>query len=227
MAWRLNTALTNFRAAVDRAYPNRDRTSDGTIGDAAHQASVSDHNPDADGTVDAWDMDVNLRSGDDAAAIEMLKRVFQRHPAARYWIHNRQIAHRDTGWRRERYTGSNPHDQHIHWNSNQATENSTAPWILEVDDMAVGDDIYRLLHDGLRAGPSQTANGGIPIAWIVRKVGEIQVDLAALKAAAAADAGRDAEIRELLLQHQAGQLDAAAVVRRMGELLSADDATQG
>jgi hypothetical protein len=65
MAWRLNTALTNFRAAVDRAYPNRDRTSDGTIGDAAHQASVSDHNPDPDGTVDAWDMDVNLRSGDD------------------------------------------------------------------------------------------------------------------------------------------------------------------
>jgi hypothetical protein len=107
------------------------------------------------------------------------------------------------------------------------TENSTAPWILEVDDMAVGDDIYRLLHDGLRAGPSQTANGGIPIAWIVRKIGEIQADLAALKAAAAADAGRDAEIRELLLRHQAGQLDAAAVVRRMGELLSADDAAQG
>lgn len=225
MAWRLNRALTNFRAAVDRAYPNRDRTSDGTIGDAAHQGTSSDHNPDPDGTVDAWDMDVNLRSGNDRAAIEMLKRVFQRHAAARYWIHNREIAHRSDGWVRRRYTGSNPHDQHIHWNSNQATENSTAPWILEVDDMAVGEDIYRLLHDGLRRGDSQTANGGIPIAWIVRKIGEIQADLAALKTAAAADAGRDAELRELLLQHNAGRLDAAAVVQRMGELLKADDTT--
>jgi hypothetical protein len=204
MAWRLNRALTNFRAAVDRAYPNRDRTSDGTIGDAAHQASVSDHNPDPDGTVDAWDMDVNLRSGDDRAAIEMLKRVFQRHPAARYWIHNREIAHRSDGWVRRRYTGSNPHDQHIHWNSNQATENSTAPWILEVPDMAAIDDVlrelralrakvdsieektamlYSVVHDGDRGGDGRavTRDGGVPVAWGHRAAWELGKGLTAVK----------------------------------------------
>jgi hypothetical protein len=44
----------------------------------------------------------------------------------------------------------------------------------EVDDMAGrGDDIYTLLHDGKRAGPAQTAGGGVPIAWIVREFAEI------------------------------------------------------
>lgn len=44
----------------------------------------------------------------------------------------------------------------------------------EEEDMAVGDDIYKLLHDGKRPGDTQTAGGGVPIAWIVRKVGELQ-----------------------------------------------------
>lgn len=134
MAWYLNRALTNFRNAVNATFTNRDKTSDGTIGDAAHAATTSDHNPDPDGSVDAWDMDVDLRSDDDPAAIEMLKRVFQAHESSRYWIHNRVIASRSTGWRREPYTGANPHDKHVHWNTREQFENSTDPW--EVDFMA-------------------------------------------------------------------------------------------
>jgi hypothetical protein len=40
--------------------------------------------------------------------------------------------------------------------------------------MATIDSVYNLLHDGRRDGPSQTSGGGVPIAWIVRKVAEIQ-----------------------------------------------------
>jgi hypothetical protein len=137
-AWHLNRALTAFRAAVNAAYPNRDRGSDGTIGDEAHQAGSSDHNPDADGSVDAWDMDVNLRSGNDAAAIEALKRVFQAHLSSKYWIHNDQIARREYGWRRDSYSYAGPsrnrHTQHVHWNTRESHEDSTAPWNVE-DDM--------------------------------------------------------------------------------------------
>jgi hypothetical protein len=146
MAWYLNRALTTFRNEVNQAFPNRDKTSDGTIGDAAHQASTSDHNPDADGSVDAWDMDVDLRSGADAENIEKLKKLFQAHPAARYWIHDRQIAHRSDGWRRKYYSGANPHDKHVHWNSESAYEDSTRPWGVEgiVDMPLDNDDVMKI-----------------------------------------------------------------------------------
>jgi hypothetical protein len=48
--------------------------------------------------------------------------------------------------------------------------------------MATIDNVYVLLHDGLRPGPNQTSGGGVPIAWIVRKHAEIQAALAALLA---------------------------------------------
>lgn len=156
MAWYLNPALGDMRAEVNARYPNRDKTSDGTIGDAAHQATVSDHNPDADGSVDAWDMDVDLRSGDDARAIEWLKQRFQAHPASLYWIHNRQIADRRYGWRREAYTGANPHDKHVHWNTREAYENSGQPWGIREEDMALStDDINKVALATARAVHNQ------------------------------------------------------------------------
>lgn len=154
MAWYLNPALTRFRKAVNEAYPTRDKASDGTIGDEAHQATSSDHNPDGDGSVDAWDMDVNLRSGgDDAAVIEHLKKVFQTHESSRYWIHNDQIASRSTGWKRESYAYAGPnrnrHTQHVHWNSRSSHENSTAPW--EVDMPLSADDVAKVAAAAAKA----------------------------------------------------------------------------
>lgn len=147
MAWFVNRALTNFRNAVNAKYPRRDKGSDGTIGDAAHAASTSDHNPDPDGSVDAWDMDVDLNgagqpySGD----VEALKAVFQAHESSQYWIHNRVIASRSDGpWRRRTYTGDNPHDKHVHWNTRQSHENSNAPWVLGTTPQG-DDDMIRVL----------------------------------------------------------------------------------
>lgn len=137
MSWYLNPALTTMRAEVNARWPDRDLASDGTIGDEAHQASDSDHNPDADNSVDAWDMDVNLsgpKAGVPSADLEFLKDRFEAHESSQYWIHNRIIASRDSGWRREDYYGSNPHDHHIHWNTRESYENSTKPWGIE-DEM--------------------------------------------------------------------------------------------
>jgi hypothetical protein len=51
------------------------------------------------------------------------------------------------------------------------------------EEMAKGDDLWQLLHDGKRPGKNQTAGGGIPIAWIVREFTELDAAMAKLTAA--------------------------------------------
>lgn len=50
-----------LRNQINRRWPNRDKASDGWIGDAAHQARPSDHNPDSKGLVHAIDIDEDLK----------------------------------------------------------------------------------------------------------------------------------------------------------------------
>lgn len=149
MTWYLNKALSTFRAEVNARYPRRDKASDGTIGDEAHQSTSSDHNPDADGSVDAWDMDVEVNGAGQPYApdVEALKRAFERHEASKYWIHNDQISFRSEGWkpRSYSYAGSsrNRHTQHVHFNTRTEYEGSTKPWLE--DDMNADQD--RLLRN--------------------------------------------------------------------------------
>jgi len=57
---RLVAAGVKLRKQVDKAFPGRDKRSDGWIGDRAHQARKSDHNPDKNGWVHAIDIDADL-----------------------------------------------------------------------------------------------------------------------------------------------------------------------
>jgi Putative peptidoglycan binding domain len=124
--WYLNRFLTSWRDAVNEKFPHRTTASEGTIGDVRHQAETfSQHNPDKDGSVDAWDMDVNLHGApndegdtEELAAVEELKAAFQRQPGAQLWIHRGQIANKDiAGWSRRHYSGINKHMKHVHWQS--------------------------------------------------------------------------------------------------------------
>jgi hypothetical protein len=195
----LNRALTNFRNAVNAAYPKRDKGSDGWIGDPAHQATSSDHNPDPDKSVDAWDMDVDLRSDNDKAAIEELKRVFQAHPSSRYWIHNRIEASRSTGWRRVRYDGKNPHDKHVHWNTRESHEASTARWAIEGDEMSAEDVVQ-----GLYLALTQAAK---PASGDAGKRGRHTRD--ALRAIVGTESTNAYELREALASQPVDALAAA------------------
>lgn len=60
---RLVKAGVTLRDQLNKAYPNRDKRSDGWLGDASHQARKSDHNPDKDGWVHAIDIDENFGPG--------------------------------------------------------------------------------------------------------------------------------------------------------------------
>lgn len=250
-AWRLNDALTRWRAAVDVRYPDRDKATDGTIGDPAHAARDSDHNPDPDGTVDAWDMDVDLNGAGKpyAADVEMLKRVFQAHPASRYWIHDDEIAHRNSGWVRRPYDPDNPdrnkHRKHVHWNSNQATETSTAPWIIpEGDDVTPAESkkLSDTHYTTAMAIPNPTGDGRVPLhvwaAWLTnatkantaaltaianRVAGDVANDLAEEMGALAANVSRFAEEERRRDQRAAEE---RATLRTLLEQLDAGTLTQ-
>ena len=105
---RLCRTLRVLRKEVDRLWPDRDRESDGWLGDAEHAARRSDHNPDRLGRVHALDIDVG---GVDAYAIV---RAACSHPSTAYVIYARQIWSASTDFSPRTYLGVNPHRTHMH-----------------------------------------------------------------------------------------------------------------
>lgn len=200
MAPVLTTALTRLRNDFNTIAPNRDKESDGWIGDLAHQQTKSGHNPDESGggeyedadtkdEVRAIDVDKDLRVS--SLTMQMCINKILATPndlrRLRYIIFNRVIYSKSDGWRAREYTGSNPHDKHAHFSGDPTADESGEGWsilsLVEEEDMGAAEDTYRLIHDGLRPeGLANTAGGGIPIAWIVRKMKEIQDEQAAARA---------------------------------------------
>lgn len=112
--WRLANSLTVLRNQINDFARKRSKLSDGTIGNAAHQAEDSDHNPNSLGVVCALDITNDPAGGLDAHALAD-RFLAVRHPNLRYIISNHRIAGAWTNWRWTAYTGSSdPHVNHIH-----------------------------------------------------------------------------------------------------------------
>lgn len=111
MSWVLCAALVALRKQINEYAPNRSIESDGTIGDAAHSARRSDHNPDDDHTVNALDVTHDPQGGIDCnLLVDQL--VTSNDPRIRYIIWNGRIWFRGVGW--SAYAGKNPHKAHCH-----------------------------------------------------------------------------------------------------------------
>jgi hypothetical protein len=112
MAWRLAYSLETLRDEINTRWPNRNKASDGTIGDPAHAAQPSDHNPNPAGVVCAFDItNDNINGpGSEWLAQQFLANI---HPDAKYFIWNQKIASRTHEWTIRPYTGD-PHTSHIH-----------------------------------------------------------------------------------------------------------------
>lgn len=61
MKWYPVAGIPTMTAAVNKRWPDRDKRSDGVLGDADHSTRISDHNPDSKGCVHAQDIDADLR----------------------------------------------------------------------------------------------------------------------------------------------------------------------
>lgn len=134
MAWRVADSLEVLLAEVNHRWPDRDKTSDGSIGDTSHQARPSDHNPtviDDNGiwVVRARDFD---KDGIDPDLLAETVRLLGQagDPRVKYVIWNRRIASWKQNFAWRPYTGANPHDHHIHVSvsDEQVHYDSILPW---------------------------------------------------------------------------------------------------
>lgn len=165
--WRLAKSLEVLRNQVNVAYPNRSKVSDGTIGDTAHTASASDHNPNAAGVVCAIDLTHDPAHGFDAHALAERLRV-NRHPSLKYIISNSRIAGAWTNWQWLPYRGSNPHSSHVHFSvgvgpdgSSVGDYDNTSNWNVMgstnqgVKDVATAENIKAVWRNVLGREPDQ------------------------------------------------------------------------
>jgi hypothetical protein len=119
MSPKLCKAGQQLRLQVDDSYPDRDRTSDGWIGDTRHQARPSDHNPDEQGIVRAIDIDRDL-SGKAKPDLmpdlaDQLRLCGKRgDKRISYIIFDGRIASSKKSWAWRPYDGSNKHNHHCH-----------------------------------------------------------------------------------------------------------------
>ena len=115
---RLCKAGQQLREQLDDSYSDRDRTSDGWIGDTRHSARPSDHNPDAEGIVRAIDIDRDL-SGKAKPDLmpdlaDQIRHAAKSDKRIAYIIFAGKIASSRMGWRWRKYSGINPHNKHCH-----------------------------------------------------------------------------------------------------------------
>lgn len=97
---------------------------DGWIGDPAHAARVSDHNPDERGIVRA--LDVTAKGVDPHRIV----RAAVHHPATHYVIYDGWIYERHRDFYPVQYSGTDPHESHVHISimADARSAASDAPW---------------------------------------------------------------------------------------------------
>lgn len=138
--FRLAHSILQGMSELNTLFPHRAQgPQEGTVGDTTHRAegSGSDHNPNAAGVVRAWDIDVTGHDFDAQVLADYLALLMRNHfemfGTRGYVIYNRRITPWSpwaTPW--VAYTGSDPHDRHIHLSvgSQPAEYDFTGSWNL-------------------------------------------------------------------------------------------------
>lgn len=157
MAWQLVPAAVTLREQINKRWPNRDKASDGSIGDAAHAARPSDHNPDASGWVHAIDVDKDgidadaladqlialARAGKDGGRLKNIvwrDRVASGTYPTMFWV-----------WRGSGYG----HYSHIHVSFTEAAQRDSSPFPVPVLAVSRWTRVTRFPSTGVYASKSE------------------------------------------------------------------------
>ena len=134
---RLAKSLETLRDQVDAFAPNRNTSNDGWIGEEAHAARVSDHNPDAAGVVHALDITKDTAHGVDVQKIAD-SIIAADDKRVKYLIHAGRIANPDIqNWKwRARNKGPDDHAEHLHISvkSEPALADDVSPWPVQASE---------------------------------------------------------------------------------------------
>jgi hypothetical protein len=173
----MTKGLQNMRSQTDQAFPNRDRTSDGGIGDEPHRLRTSGHNPDDtpgskpswNGDPDtlpewrAWDMDADLRAPGVTTQqyVDHVRRLPGLASVVRYIIFAGKIYHERAGFAPAKYDGDDQHNEHVHiegaW-SQAADNNATFDFRLGELTMPDAAEIRQIIREELAAAKTPAAN---------------------------------------------------------------------
>lgn len=138
MVWKGNPngehlapTLVTLIDEIDARAPKRNRKSDGSIGDRAHQSRTSDHNPDSRGVVRALDVTDDPDHFDPDDFAEVL--IARRDPRIKYLISDGRVctsydSSKGPAWTWRKYTGPNGHFAHLHISTLSSADNDTATW---------------------------------------------------------------------------------------------------
>lgn len=155
MTYRRAESLTTLVDQCNAAAPDRDKSSDGWIGDESHQNRNSDHNPWIwDDETDMWVVSAQDITNDPQNGMpsrELAERLVSgKDERIKYVISDEEICsgtgQDHTAWQWRPYTGSNPHTAHMHLSvkSDKAHYDDTTKWTSGDFQSAPGPAIPRL-----------------------------------------------------------------------------------
>jgi hypothetical protein len=158
-----------LRSQVNKRWVNRDKASDGWIGDSDHAARISDHNPDGRGYVHAIDIDEDFRGSENDTrwfADQLIAYARMKQPAwarLKYVVYEQQIASgtyasQNWVWR----DGDYGHTEHIHVSFTRIGETDPSEFQIPILYGKAGlwdqvDPYYDILADAESSGEKNRA----------------------------------------------------------------------
>lgn len=179
MAWRLAKSLEKLRSQVNAAAPNRDKSADGTIGDAAHSSRASDHNPTPAGVVCAIDITHDPKGGLDSYALADTLRA-SGDKRIKYIISNKKIADPGQPWRK--YTGKNSHSQHVHVSVKSDIADDASEWQIGLGKAGIVERTVAAVVSAVAPKPPKypllkLGSKGADVEWLQRLLGFTAQDI--------------------------------------------------